>query len=254
MKITTNRFPSGSLSSANLLCELPNFLYTQDSNIHCRSRNRLKPKAMKYLICTLLVTGFLGSKAIAQVQFGLRAGANSVNAYVVNPDGSKPETRPGTGFFAGAMLKVPFETKLYFVPGIQYSYKTYTIEYNDASTKASTMNLHYIEVPLLLNYDFKTSGSYPFIQFGPSFSIAMSGNQVVSKPGEMNSTEKMTFSYTSYGRYEANAVLNAGIHFKNNLSVFGGYALGLGTIVNDDNGPVIKHRMFSLGLGYTFNK
>jgi len=254
MKSTTIGFPLGYQYFANLLYEPPNFLFSQDSNIHCRNRNRLKPKAMKYLISTLLFLGLLGSKTMAQVQFGVRAGINSVRAYVVNPDGTKPETRPGTGFFAGAMLKVPFDNKLYFVPGIQYSFKTYTIEYNEVTTKACKMNLHYIELPMLLNYDFKSSGNYPFLQFGPSFSIAMSGNQVVSKPNEPVSTEKMTFGYTSYGRYEANAVLNAGFHFRNNLSVFGGYALGLGTIVNDDNGPVIKHRMFSFGLGYSFNK
>ena len=221
---------------------------------HSKANKHLKPKAMKHFITTFAMLFLLSKLSFSQVQYGFRGGINSVNAYVVNKDGTKPATQPGTGFFAGGMLKIPFDKNLYFVPGIQYSYKHYTINYMDAKVNTCELQLHYIEMPFLLNYDFKSSGNYPFIQFGPSFSIALSGNQVFDKPGEESSTEKMQFAYNAYGRYEANAVLNLGYHFRNNLSVFGGYSLGLGTIVNDDNGPVIKHRMLSLGLGYYINR
>jgi hypothetical protein len=208
---------------------------------------------MKRILTTLLVAAIFGNLASAQARFGLRAGVNSVNAYVVAPDGTRPGTSAGTGFYAGGIMKIPFDNKLYFVPGIQYSYKNYTIHYNDADLTSCKMHLTYIEIPLLLNYDFKKSGNYFFVQAGPSFSVALSGKQDDITPGQASHTEELKFAYSSFGRYEANAVFNAGFHFKNNLSVIGGYALGLGTIVNDDNGPVIKHRMFSFGLGYLFN-
>jgi len=209
---------------------------------------------MKRILATLTVIAIFGNMASAQIHFGLKAGINSVNAYVVAPDGTKPSTSPGTGYYIGGLMKINFDNKLYFVPAIQYSYKNYTINYNDVNLSSCKIHLNYVEIPLLLNYDFKNSGNYFFIQAGPSFSVALSGTADSTKPGQASHTENMKFAYTSYGRYEANAVLNLGFHFSNHISVIGGYALGLGTIVNDDNGPVIKHRMFSLGLGYTFNK
>lgn len=201
-----------------------------------------------------MVVAIFSNLASAQIHYGLKAGINSVNALVVAPDGTQPSTSPGTGFYLGCLLKIPFDNKLYFVPAIQYSYKNYTIHYNDADLTSCRMHLNYIEIPMLLNYDFKNSGNYFFIQGGPSFSFALSGKQVNTKPGEASHTENMKFAYTSYGRFEANAVLNLGFHFCNNLSLVGGYALGLGTIVNDDNGPVIKHRMFNFGINYLFNR
>lgn len=62
----------------------------------------------------------------------------------------------------------------------------------------------------------------------------------------------MKFSYGDYGRFGANIYLHAGFETAGGIMIYGQYGLGIGSIVNTDNGPVVTHRMAGITLGYRF--
>jgi hypothetical protein len=203
----------------------------------------------KNLLLVLLPV-FITTLSFSQVRFGLKAGWNYSSAYVKTPSGSKPDVKGGQGFHLGAQLKVPFEVKLFFVPQLQYSYKSFNIKYINADTFSNKLSYHYAEIPLLFQLDAREDHLGWFFQFGPSFSLAMKGTDEVKKINGNTSSRSTKFAFNAYGRLEANAVLNAGYRFRNNMAITGGYALGMGSVVDDDFGPVIKPRMFTVSLHY----
>ncbi len=200
-----------------------------------------------FLFCLFLLAG---SATEAQVRIGLKAGMHSTTAKVVTPGGGKPEVDNSVGFHAGLALKMKIEGQLYFVPQMQYAYKTFAIHYNNTDTSTITMQAHYLEIPLLFEWKKENYKSGFFIQFGPSFSIAMSGKQKIEEKSGITISKPIKYGFNAYGRAEANLVGNIGYQFGKRLQITVGYAHGLGTIVDDDFGPVIKPRMFTGGLVY----
>jgi hypothetical protein len=101
-----------------------------------------------------------------------------------------------------------------------------------------------------IDYDFKNSGNYFFVKEGPPFSCTFVRQTVLnpaSKPHRKHEVRLHLLRQVWERRAQSR------LPFSNQISMIGGYALEL-TIVNDDNGPVIKHRMFSFGLSYLFNR
>ena len=200
-----------------------------------------------YLFCFFVISGLVAG---AQVRIGLKAGAHSTTAKVVTPGGGKPAVDNNIGFHAGLAAKMRIEGQLYFVPQLQYAYKTFTIQYNNTDTATNTLNMHYLEIPLLFEWKKENYKSGFFVQFGPSFSLAMSGKQRIEGKSGTSVSKPVKFGFNAYGRAEANLVANLGYQFGKRVQLTVGYAHGLGTIVDDDFGPVIKPRMFTGGLVY----
>ncbi len=199
---------------------------------------------------TLSVLFGIASSSSAQVKYGFKAGPHLSNAYVKTPDGNHPPVNSGLGFHAGVEARIPFEKKLYFLPQLQYAYKTFEVEYDTMDTLSKKLFLHYLEIPLLLDYEPNPDGRGWTFQFGPSFSIALKGKQnIVSKNGNGDQSD-VKFAFNAYGRFEANAVVNLGYRFTNQLAVTAGYSLGMGSIVDDDYGPEIKPRMITMSVHY----
>jgi len=204
----------------------------------------------KYYLFGLFLALTVAAKT--QVRIGLKAGVHNTTARVVMPDGSEPAVENSFGFHGGIAMKIKIEGQVYFVPQIQYAYKTYGIRYNNTDTMQNTLHIHYVEIPLLLEWKKENFKSGFFVQFGPSFSIAISGKEILE--GKSGTTNKpMNFSFNSYGRGEANLVVNAGYQFGKSTQFTVGYAHGLGTLIDDDFGPSIKPRMFTASLLYWFD-
>jgi hypothetical protein len=194
------------------------------------------------LLCSMIVT--------AQVQFGFKGGLHYSDAKAVSKDGEDLNVIGGGGLHLGAQMKVSFDKNVYFVPQMQYAYKNFTVEYNNADTSSIKMKMHYLEIPLLLEYDLIKENRGFFFQFGPSISVALAGNETIT--GKTGSAENspIKYAFNAYGRMEANLVANAGYQFNRFMQFSVGYAHGLGTIVDGDSGPQITPRMFTASLHY----
>ncbi len=205
----------------------------------------------KYLLITALI--FTVSALSAQVRVALKAGTNASMAKVIATDGSRPQVDYGVGFHAGLELKVNLEKQLFFVPQVQYAYKTFAINYNNLDTATNTLKIHYLEIPVLFEWKKSMYNSGFFLQFGPSFSLTLGGQEEIS--GKIGSpvSKPMKIAFSAYGRAEANLVMNVGYQFGRNFQFTAGYAYGLGTIVDNDEGPMIKPRMITASVHYFLN-
>lgn len=173
----------------------------------------------------------------------------------------KQPTDSKIGLQLGATMKIPFDNQLYFGPAIYYSTKGYKVTLNSPSfpptevAKNNETTIHTIEIAPLLHLDLSKQPSHFFLKFGPAIDFAFSGKEKFDTIGGSKPIERsMNFSYTEYGRYTAQAILQFGYESEKGLMVFAHYAEGLGSLNNADNGPVIKHRIVGLSLGWFFRK
>lgn len=199
------------------------------------------------ILPALLLAGMLAN---GQVQFGFKGGLHYSDAKAETRYGEKMNVQGSGGIHLGAQAKVAFDKDVYFVPQMQYAYKNFTVDYNNTDTASIKMNMHYLEIPLLLEYNRIRNDKGFFFQFGPSFSIALAGNQTITGKTGTTGTEPIKYAFNAYGRMEANLVANAGYQFNRMMGFSMGYALGLGTIVDQDQGPSITPRMFTASLHY----
>lgn len=207
----------------------------------------------KILLCSAVL--FCSLCTGAQVSYGVMGGLQQIDARVKVFEGPIVPVKSGYGLHVGAFLKVPFDKNLYFIPQLLYSLKGFTVQYNDVlrdSVANNTLGIHFIEIPALLQFDTRNNGEGLFFQFGPSVSIAVAGTD---KKIFLNGKEKKTpmkFANTAYGRFEMNLVGKIGYQVKDKWFVTGGYAFGLGNIVNDDLSPGIAPRMITVSAGFFF--
>ena len=212
---------------------------------------------MKLNLSVFIFFLFMTNCAGAQVSYGVLCGVQQINARVKIPDGARIGATVGYGFHAGGMLKVGFDRNIFFSPQILYSRKGFTIHYNNLlqdSVTASKLQIHYIEITLLLQFDTRSDGNGFFFLFGPSASMAITGKEKRTFLGNSEKERPMRFANTAYGRFEMNLVAKAGYCFKSNIIIAGGYSYGLGSIVNDDYFARIVPRIITLSAGYFFKR
>lgn len=193
----------------------------------------------------------------AQVSYGILGGIQQIDASVKIPDGPDIPSTAGYGFHAGGILKVGFDKRIYFSPGLLYSLKGFTIHFNNMlqdSASSSRLQVHYVEIPLLLQFDTRPDGNGFFFLFGPSASVAITGKEQRTFLNNSEKNRSMRFSNTAYGRFEMNLVAKVAYYFKNNVLLEGGYSYGLGSITNNDYYARIVPRMITLSAGYFFRK
>jgi Outer membrane protein beta-barrel domain len=194
------------------------------------------------LLCSMVVT--------AQVQFGFKGGLHYTDARAVSKDGNDLNVIGGGGIHLGTQMKVSFDKNVYFVPQLQYAYKNFSVEYHNADTASIKMKMHYLEIPLLLEYDLIKENRGFFFQFGPSLSVALAGNETITGKTGGTQDSPINYAFNAYGRMEANLVVNAGYQFNRFIQFSVGYAHGLGSIVDGDSGPEITPRMITASLHY----
>ena len=195
----------------------------------------------------------------AQVQWGLFGGPQTTSTkYTI--DGKKQPTTPKYGFQLGASLKAPFENKLYFSPAAYYSLKGYKVNFNQPSYPPDTLaidnntTIHTFELAALLQYDFNTRPNHFFVKFGPSLDFQISGKEKFNRSNRTTVEQDMVFSFTSYGRYGANMLMQIGYETNDGLLFFAQYSHGLWNMNNVDNGPGIWHRVVGISIGKYLNR
>lgn len=195
----------------------------------------------------------------AQVQIGIFAGPQITSSkYTINSK-KQPVTNK-YGFHLGASVKVPFENKLYFSPAAFYSMKGYKVKFNQRSFPPDSVaidnntTIHTFELAALLQYDFSSRPNHFFVKLGPSLDIQLYGKEKFNRDGNTPVDQKMVFSFTRYGRYGANMLLQFGYETGNGLLLAGQYSHGAGSINNADFGPRILHRVWSISVGKYLGK
>jgi len=96
---------------------------------------------MKKLIFSLVLLTLLSSAAMAQVEFGLKAGAMLSNTKVIDAD-SLPGTDAKVSFLMGGFLNIPINDKFGVRPELLY-----------ANKGNENYNRHYINLPIMLQYN-----------------------------------------------------------------------------------------------------
>lgn len=179
----------------------------------------------------------------AQSSFGIRAGLNF--AKVTDDTDTEMESR--TGFMAGVFYQYQFDNSyLAIQPELLYTQKGFTGEAIAMGQVIDvTYKLDYIQVPVLLEANFTTSGAVtPHVYMGPYLAFLVSEEVEAEVNGKTESGEVDLVKGTDFG-----ATFGAGIGF-GSFEVGVRYSLSLTNI--SDVGGEGKNRVVSITAGYRF--
>jgi hypothetical protein len=117
----------------------------------------------------------------AYAQFGLRAGANTLDFYLTDVRVFTPSTSSRLSYQAGIYYQVPLSKRLTLVPEVQYSRErlTYTQTnysrsyYLPAPDRQYALWLSYLNVPVLL----RVTVGRVYLEAGPQTSMLLGGRQ-----------------------------------------------------------------------------
>lgn len=205
-------------------------------------------------LCLLSALIVIALDSIAQSQFGIFAGPQSVTAkYEVNS--IKQPTSSKYGLQLGFGWKIPFEAPLYFSPSIFYSLKGYKVRFNQPAYPPDTLaidnntTVHTGEMAFLLQVDLSGRPDHFFIKAGPTLDFQLFGREKFNLKTSGQVKRNMPFDFTAYGHFSANLLIQLGFEARNGLMIFGQYSLGLASINNADYGPTIKYRGYGISIG-----
>lgn len=187
----------------------------------------------KVFFITAMVTGSLMLKAQTHVELGLKGGLNVATLSVSNNSNIDPRISAYLGGLAHIHISKEFAVQ----PEIFFSGQGAKSTVSNVVNKA---NLNYIQVPVLLQYLIGTGFR---LETGPQVGFLASAKQ---KAGDVTVDVK-----NSYKKTDLAWVFGAGYLTSTGVGFDARYNLGLSKI-NNDNGPKVSNRVFSVGLFYQF--
>jgi len=205
---------------------------------------------MKKYFTILLVLAAFTSISFAQMQFGLKAGANISN--LIGDDAIDTETK--TGFAAGVFFMYQFSTMFAIQPEIYYTMKGATEKQSISGVTVDfTYTLDYIEIPLLLKLLIPIQGSSinPAIFAGPAIGINTTAKFKAEAQGQTLEEDLEDVKSTDIG-----LVVGAGIGFpvgENELGFDLRYILGLTTIDDSADEFDIKNSVVNFNVYFGFS-
>lgn len=212
-------------------------------------------KRVYCLFATLIVCVF----AIGQSQLGIFAGPQATTTSYI-AQGSKQDNEFKYGFHAGALMKIPFEGRLYFAPAAYYSLKGYKVTFNrfvyppGPTAADNNTTFHTFELAALLQYDLSENPGHAFIKLGPSLDFQLVGKEKFNVIGGGTVDRSMKFGPGEYGRYSANLLAQIGYETAGGFMIFAQYTHGAASLNNADGGPAIRHRVFGISIGKFLNR
>lgn len=187
----------------------------------------------------------------AQLHLAVNAGVQTASASYKR-EGEKISTNHVTGFYAGLLGKVYFDNKAAFVTGLQYNARGFAAKTLPGDT-LRTYHLNYLDIPVMVHFDLaKTRGNGLYCRVGPTLGIGIHGNESYTGANGMKIDRKAIMSVTGnyFGLFDASLNAALGYTIANKFFAEAAYAYGIGNIDNDPNGPNIKSRVLSLGIGW----
>ena len=208
---------------------------------------------MKKRILFLLVAVLTASYAYAQVSIGARAGLNLTNIYQKDEQGKMKGLDWIPGFQIGVVADYPLLEDISIQPSILFATQGAKSETKVSGYKAKvTFNLHYIQVPINLQYkrDFLLLQAGPYIGYGIGGKLKAEISQGTTS---ISNSEKIKFGNGDDADFKAldfGFGLGAGLQFGNLQAVLG-YNLGLVKLDPDVNA---KNIGLTLTVTYLFGK
>jgi hypothetical protein len=195
---------------------------------------------MKIRILSLFAGILLTQAAMAQIDLGIKAGAN-----ITKVEGRSFKDEFRYGYLLGGFAEISLGKKLSIQPEVifnQFQTRTDTAFkaiYQNAFNSATNgdVKLNYLSIPVLLNYKL---GSALSVQAGPQFGILLDQDKNLLQNGE-NAFRSGDLSLLG------GATLKLG-----KIRLNGRYAVGLNNINDIDNRDEWKSQAWQLSLGYAF--
>lgn len=185
----------------------------------------------------MLLTGSFLAGASAQIQFGVKAGANMANFTGDNLDGAKWKI----GFQGGALVSVPLFNEFSLQPEVNYSSQGFKF---DQGGETGSMNVDYVNIPVLFKYN--NPGGF-FAETGPQLGFLISAK--AKSPGvsvDAKSAYKSTDFSWAIGVGYLISSLNVGIDAR--------YNLGLSNIIKESGNGTAKNSVIQVDIFYLFGE
>lgn len=206
---------------------------------------------MKKLLITLGLVSLmmLGTTAFAGNEFGFKGGLNMAN---FSGDVEGTDTR--TGFGGGLFFKINMPNGNFaFQPEVLYVMKgAKGTEDMEGTVVDVEYKMNYIEVPVLVKYNFPTQGKIkpnlflgPFIGFLMTSKVEATAEGISAEVDMKDITKSVEFGSTFGGGVDIM------VGPKGKLSFDARYSLGLSNIVDDGSEDDVKNNVFSFYLGYS---
>ncbi len=185
----------------------------------------------------LLVSGAFLTAANAQIQFGVKAGAN----FATLTGSDIQDAKMKVGIHGGAFVALPVGSMFSVQPEVLYSGQGAKA---DADGTTVSLNLNYINVPVLFKYNNPCGF---FAETGPQLGFLMSAKY---KAGSNSQDAKSAYKSTDFAW-----AIGAGYLIKSvNVGIDARYNLGLSSIAKDVDGQKVdaKSGVFQFGVFYLF--
>jgi hypothetical protein len=172
---------------------------------------------------------------------GVKIGANFASFSPTEEGEATPPKR--TALVAGVFATVPVNGRFAFQPELLYSMQGATFA-NDGGT----IELDYVQVPLLARFDVRPRSPVVFILTGPSIGIRMRA-RVEARPGR---GESDSFDFSDEVKRIDPGLVAAVAVGVGRFAVEGRYSWGLSSLPEDGDGGTAKNRVAALIMNVRF--
>ena len=192
-----------------------------------------------------------------KVKIGVKAGLNIAS---LTFDENELESSQKTGFTAGIMAEIPLAKNFSVQPEVLYSQQGMKFSYSDIdvanSSYESTINLNYLNIPVMLKYYVLKGLS---VQAGPQIGILLKSNNKYQDNflGYDNHENYNLSDYTN--AFDTSVNLGVGYQFKDKFYVDLRYNISYSDVFKEanSNGNYVinsdmRNRVFQITIGYFF--
>ncbi len=200
---------------------------------------------MKLLVAVIALTIATGSFA---QEFGIKAGLNLANQLAKDDDRTySDDLDMKIGFHIGVTAEFPINELFSFETGLLLSQKGYKY---DGAWGDYTVNLNYLEVPLLGKATFDLGDLMIYGQLGPYVGFGLTGK--FKSDDEEDDIEWGSDDDDDFKRLDFGLNIGAGVQVSN-ITIGASYGLGLANISpHDEGGYRVNNRVIGISVGYKF--
>lgn len=206
---------------------------------------------MKNIYLSSLFCLLLSTPVFSQVEFGVKAGVQAAGVHDVNIPQYNVDPKARFSYHMGGFSHMPINQRVSLQLELLYANKGYYSRAEDI-----TAYLHYVNLPVLLNYEVYEN---LYFGIGPEFGYLVSAKRKLG--GHIGEADFFYDKSWDIG-------IDAGIEYKpvNFLKVGLRYNYGLSNILGDDvwatdeqgnvldTQPKMQNRGLQLSVGYIFNR
>jgi hypothetical protein len=167
---------------------------------------------------TLAVDSYCGIKAGCNLSTWWNAQNNTTmlgnDAYTLSPYAHR-EIKPGLAI--GAQFETILFSSVFFQPELMFSMKGYgkrELRNDPIDTTLTTVNLDYLELPLLLKWRFSGTGLKPSIYLGPVLSLLVYSSGIIDNTGKAFSDEDKDYLFKYTSTFDFGATVGGSIEKK----------------------------------------